>query len=169
MNKYILIAMLAVALVGVPFVFAKADDDDKKFPKGEFKKIEKLFDKLEKIEGHKLSASSFFVGPEGQVHVLAGEVITLATATPAVDGVKVWGLNVRVDFGTFRSDLKVGDKVNIQGTINPSDGTITATRVHSLSAERAAVASTIVERIRKVIEKIREIQARFGLTLTPLP
>jgi hypothetical protein len=99
----------------------------------------------------------------------------VGSSTPAIDGVRVWGISLNVNVtnarfspaGTTASSLKAGDKVNIKGTVD-SSGIITASIVHLVSAPQQNI-SEMHARIIELIKKIRELQQKFGLPLTPLP
>ena len=99
----------------------------------------------------------------------------MATTTSMID-VKVWGLTLKVDTtganfipsGTNAETLKVGDKVNIRGTMDQATAVIKASTVHSLSA-RKLLNDNILSQITKLIERLRELQQKAGLPLTPLP
>ena len=145
------------------------------------KKLEQNIEKLEKfelpdVESSKEHPSSLYIGPQGQVRIISGEITEITTTTPAVDGIKVWGINLKVDVGsakfipsgTTASSLKVGDKVNVKGTINKDTGIITTSTVHLLSKPQQNT-DALLNQIRALITKIREIQQRLGLPLTPLP
>ena len=184
MKKYLLIALL---LVGVTFVassvFARdeGNNDKPKVGKGETRKLENLSERIENfelpdVESPKQHPSSLFIGPQGQTRIINGELTTLGNTTPAMDGVKVWGISLKVNMGnarftpagTTRSSLQVGDKVNIKGTIDQASGEIQASIVHALSA-RNRLTDDLLGQITKLIEKIRELQQKAGLPLTPLP
>jgi hypothetical protein len=89
--------------------------------------------------------------------------------------VKAWGLSFAVNTagakllpnGTTMSSIVIGSKVNIRGSINASSA-VTATTVN-LITPRPAIADELMKRINELIVRIREIQARLGLPLTPLP
>jgi len=176
--KKLFLPVIIISLVLVGYsVFAK----NEKSENNAIKKLEKAIEKLEKfeipdVESTKENPSSFFVGPQGQVRIINGTITEIGSTTPATDGVKVWGLNLRVDrsntkyipAGTTASSLKVGDKVNIKGTINQDTGVISASIVHVLSKPEQTV-DELKAKIRELIEKIRELQQKAGLPLTPLP
>ena len=184
MKKYLIVALL-VAGVALAASSAFADDENDsgkpKVGKGELKKLERLGERLEnfelpEVESHKPHPSSLFVGPQGQVRIISGELVSLGNVTPTVDGVKVWGLSLKVNMGNARftpagtthSSLQIGDKVNVKGTMDQSTGEIQASIVHALSA-RGRLTGDLLSQIRKLIEKIRELQQKAGLPLTPLP
>ncbi len=175
MKKYIFL----IFLLGFAFIsFAALAKSDQK--ENELKKIEQSLERLEKfelpeIESTKEHPSSLFIGPEGQVRIINGELTTIGTATPVVDGIKVWGINLSVDVGsakfipagTTASSLKVGDKVNIKGTVDGT-GKITASIVHAISVRQQNIGK-LQAQITELIKKIRELQQKLGLPLTPLP
>lgn len=178
MKKYIaLISLLGIVLVASS-VLATSDKNQNE---NQAKKIEQLTEKLENftfpgIESTKINPSSLYFGPQGQVRIISGEITSIGTATPAIDGIKIWGISLNVDVtganfipaGATISGLKVGDKVNIKGTINKDTGVITASTVHSLVTTQQDVVKLQLQ-ITELIKKIRELQEKFGLPLTPLP
>ena len=172
MKKYILLIFLIGFGLVTFSVLAKSD---------EVKKLEQSIEKLEKfelpnIESTKINPSSLFVGPQGQVRIISGELTAIGNTTPVMDGVRVWGINLSVDVGSAKfipagstaSSLKVGDKVNIKGTIDKDTGKITALIVHSLSTRQRNI-NEMQAKITELIKKIRELQQKLGLPLTPLP
>lgn len=177
MKKYIiLVSLLSLGLVAFS-VWAKSDQSQS----NEVKKLEQSLEKLEKfelpdVESTKTNPSSLFFGPQGQARIISGEIVSVGTTTPVVDGVKIWGIVLTVDMtnakfipaGTTVSDIKVGDKVNIKGTVDNS-GKITASIVHSLTVRQQQNITEIQARILELIKKIRELQQKLGLSLTPLP
>ncbi len=180
MKKHIfLIIILFVGLIAFStLVMAKNDSNSNK---NEIKKIEKSIEKLEDfqlpdVESSTEHPSSFFIGPQGQVRVISGEVTLISTTTPQIDGVKVWGMDLKVNVGSAKfnpagaalSDLKVGDKVNIKGTLDKNTGVINASIVNILSLNSKTI-DDLTNQIRALIIKIRELQQKAGLPLTPLP
>jgi len=183
MKKYILLAIFLLVSGLLTFsVFAKSDNQQNNGQKqnNELKQVDQLIEKLENftlpdVESTKTNPSSLFIGPQGQFRIISGELTSVGSSTPAIDGVKVWGVSLNVNVtnakfsstGTTASSLKVGDKVNIKGTVD-SAGTITASIVHLVSAPQQST-SEMQARIIELIKKIRELQQKFGLPLTPLP
>lgn len=171
-------AVLVIALAAAP-VLARDDDNDDDFKpvSKPLQKIEKAIERLEnfqlpEIESAREHPASFFVGPQGQVRVISGEVMTLASTTMSV---KVWGLTFAVNTGgaqftpqEAQANLRVGDKVNIKGSISADTGSINATLVHALSS-RKRMTDELVNLINRLIEQLRELQRRAGLPLTPFP
>lgn len=148
-------------------VLAKSDE-----PREHLERLE-----LPEVESFREHPASLFVGPHGQTRIIQGEIVSLSgTTTPAIDEVKVWGLVLKVDMtaatfipaGTSKETLRVGDKVNIEGTIDQATGVISASTVHSISARRR-VADDILSRITGLVEHLRRLQQKAGLPLTPLP
>lgn len=182
MKKYLLLALAAAGLAFFATA-ALADDDNKNSSsnKNEIRKMERLMERLEKfelpeVESSATPKSSLFVGPQGQVRILNGELTQLGTTTPAIDGVQVWGLNLKVDItgakfipaNTTRANLKVGDRLSIKGTMDGATGIIKASIVHALSS-RERLLNDLFDQIVKLIERLRELQQKAGLPLTPLP
>jgi len=179
MKKYkyiVLISLIGVVLIASS-VLATSDQKNQ----NQLKNAEKILEKLENfelpdIESTKINPSSLFLGPQGQVRVISGEITELGNTTPAVDGVRVWGVNLKVDTGSAKfipsgishSALKIGDKINIKGTINKDTGIITASIVHSLATAQQNV-SAIQAQITELLKRIRELQQKLGIPLTPLP
>lgn len=192
MKKILAICAVAFLAVGIAVstAFAENDDNDdskrgknteKKIEKAEMK-VEKTLERLEKfelpeIESVRDNPASLFVGPQGQTRIIRGDIVSLSgTTTPAIDEVKVWGMTLKVDMtaanfipsGTSKETLKVGDKVNIRGTMDQATGVIKASTVHSISA-RKRVSDDIFAQITQLVERLRELQKKAGLPLTPLP
>lgn len=177
MKKYtlLIISLLAFGLLTFS-VFAKSDQST-----NEVKKLEQALEKLEKfelpdVESTKTNPASLFVGPQGQFRVISGEIMSVGSTTPVIDGIKVWGISLTVDVtnakfipaGTTNSNLKVGDKVNIKGTVDAT-GKITASIVHSLTVRQQQNITEMQTQITELIKRIRELQQKLGLPLTPLP
>ena len=183
MKKILVIFTVVFLAIGIAAstAFAHETDESKNGHKAE-KKIEKALEHLERfelpeVESFKEHPASLFVGPQGQTRIIRGEITSLSgTTTPAIDEIKVWGLTLKVDMtaanfipsGTSKETLKVGDKVNIRGTMDQATGVIKASTVHSISA-RKRVTDDILSQITKLIERLRELQQKAGLPLTPLP
>ena len=180
MKKSIFIVIvLCIGLVAFSaLVLAKSDSNSNK---NEIKNLEKSVEKLEDfqlpdVESSIEHPSSFFIGPQGQVRIISGEITAIGTTTPQIDGVKVWGIDLKVNVGgakfipagTVVPDLKVGDKVNIKGTIDNATGVINASIVNALSVRQKTI-EDLASQIRALIIKIRELQQKAGLPLTPLP
>ena len=186
MRKYLFIVAVVLAVGVVASSVLAHDDDDKGGPNkgsslGQGKKLEKTLERLEalelpEVESPRTHLPSLFLGPQGQARIISGELINLGNATPAVDGVRVWGIDLRVDMGSARfsprgierSDLQIGDKINVKGQIGEGTGVITASLVHALSS-RYRLTDELFEKITKLIERLRELQEKAGLPLTPLP
>lgn len=177
----VLFGVFVLALLVASSTVLAKDDESENGQKAE-KKIEKALERLERfelpeVESFREHPASLFVGPRGQTRIIRGEIISLSgTTTPAIDEVKVWGLLLKVDMtaanfipaGTNKETLKVGDTVNIRGTMDQTTGTINASTVHSISA-RNRLTDNILAQITKLIERLRELQQKVGLPLTPLP
>lgn len=183
MKKYLILTFL-IGLSLIAFsVLAKSNNQQNNGQQqnNEVKQLDKAIEKLENftlpdVESTKINPSSLFIGPQGQFRIISGELTSIETVTPAVDGVKVWGIKLNVDVsnakfnpaGTTASSLNIGDKVNIKGTVNKDTGIITASIVRSLAATQQNV-SGIQAQITELLKKIRELQQKLGLSLTPLP
>lgn len=186
MRKYLFIAAVVLAIAVIASSALARDDDEKNGPNkgsnlGQVKKLEKTLERLEafelpEVESTRTYRPSLFLGPQGQARIISGELINLGNATPAVDGIRVWGIDLRVDMGsarfsprgTDRSDLQIGDKINVKGQVDEGTGVITASLVHALSS-RHRLTDELFEKITKLIERLRELQEKAGLPLTPLP
>src|SRR3989344_8763344 len=181
MKKILVIFTILVLAFSVVTTVLAENDDSKRETKA-LGKVEKALERLERfdlpeVESQRDNPASLFVGPQGQTRIIRGEITSLSgTSTPGIDEVKVWGLTLKVDMtganfipsGTSRETLKVGDKVNIRGTMDQATAVIKASTVHSLTA-RQLVNDDILSQITKLIERLRELQQRAGLPLTPLP
>jgi hypothetical protein len=177
-NLFLVIALVAGVVAFSAFAATKIQANSNN---NAIKKLEQNIEKLEKfelpdVESAKEHPSSLYIGPQGQVRIISGEITEIGTTTPVIDGIKAWGINLKVDVGnakfipsgTTASSLKVGDKVNVKGTINKDTGVITASTIHSLSATQQTM-DALLNQIRALIVKIRELQQKAGLPLTPLP
>jgi hypothetical protein len=137
--------------------------------------LERALERLEEIhlpevESTKEHPSSFFVGPHGEVRVISAEITSVASTTL---GIKVWGLSFNINTPEARflpqgASPRVGDKVNIKGKIDKNTGVISANTVHLLSS-RGRMIDELFRQILKLVERLREIQQKAGLPLTPLP
>ncbi len=176
MKKYLLFAAIFGLIVFGFTALARSENSE-----NDSKKLNKAVEKLEKfelpdVESVKENPASLFVGPQGQVRIISGEITAIGTSTPQIDSIKVWGLTLSVDVanakyipsGTTASSIKVGDKVNVKGTINKDTGVIKADTVHALTLHQQTI-NDLTSRIRELIVKIRELQQLAGLPLTPLP
>lgn len=175
MNRHILLASSAVSVFLLAAV-ALAHDEDR--PKArELRSLDRAIDRLEEIElpdaeSRREHPSSFFAGPHGEARIISGEVSSIASTTMAV---RVWGLTLTVNIanarfhpaGTTASSLRVGDKVNVKGVISKDTGVIEASLVNARS-HRVRLTDELSNQIRRLIERLRELQAKAGLPLTPL-
>lgn len=187
MMRIVLVGFLVSALlfVGVQGVGARRENENTN-DKGRGLRLEKVekrtlqtIEKLEKIELPDVESprevrSSLFVGPVGEARIHGGEITALSGASFSV---KVWALTLSVETatttrfipaGTEFSSLRIGDKVNVAASMRETDGVLVARIVHDLSG-RGRLAETLASQIRQLIERLREIQTRLGLPLTPFP
>lgn len=177
MQRYAIVHMIvALALVAAPALARDNDDDNGK--NKSVKALEKAIERIEKFELPEVESASdhpqsLFVGPQGQTRIISGEVTSLGSSTM---NVKAWGVTLTVNIGSARflpsgtsaSSLQVGNKVNVRGTTNQSTGVVTAATVH-IRSPRPSFEDELMRKIQELIQRIREIQARLGLPLTPLP
>ena len=112
------------------------------------------------------------IGPEGSVRIHRASVTGVASSTLTVN---IWGIALSVDIANAKfspavastTTFQVNDRVNIRGKMQ-TNGTIVASAVHDLNWYSAAT-EQLRERIRKLIEQLRELQAKAGIPQTPLP
>ena len=178
---FFVVFFLALSIVGST-ALAENDNSNSKKEEKALGKVEKTLERLERfelpdVESQRDNPASLFVGPQGQTRIIRGEIVSLsATSTTGIDEIKVWGMTLKVDMtganfipaGTSKETLKVGDKVNVKGTMDQTTGVIKASTVHSISV-RQRVTDNILSQITKLIERLRELQQKAGLPLTPLP
>lgn len=158
MKKYLItLSVLGIFLIAST---AFADNNGKK-EKFEIPDVE---------ETEMQSSSSLFIGPQGQVRIINGEVTSLGTATPFIDGVKVWGLTLQVNStnaqyipaGASRSDLKVGDRVNVKGTMSGDNGVVVAQKINLFTRVKFNLES-LRQQIQDILQKIRELEQKLIL------
>lgn len=180
-KQLVLNAVLCMALLATP-VLAANEHGSKRSERIE-KRFEKLVDRFEdQLEKFELpviesrnARPSIFVGTSGEVRLHSADVLSNASTTM---GVRVWnhtfGINVSsttklMPNNSTISNINVGDKVNIRGRMN-SSGVVDATLIHDLTPSQTAsstVNAKLTLHINKFIERLRQIQARNGLPLTP--
>ena len=175
MTKKIIIASLLVSMLSAGlFGVASADNNSGKNGgfrlKNLFKRIDNSITKLERLE-----SPSLRIEEDGNARITTGEIINVSTGTSTIT-VKIWGLQMDVniadakithkDNATSTVSLKIGDKVNVKGKMQ-SNGVIKATHIGlvQITDQRAVIS----ENIRRLIERLREIESRAGLPLTPFP
>lgn len=167
--------LLAFALVA-PTAFAKNDDGER--PAKQLKMLDKAIERLEKFEFPLVDSEAdhptqLVVNASGNVRIIAGEVTAVSGSSLTV---KSWGLSLTVNAGsasflpsgTTIANISVGSRVNVSGNIDSATGVITARTVR-VRSPLPALSDQLFQRIIELITRIREIQARLGLPLTPLP
>ena len=176
-RNLIISVVVGVALATAPVLAHDEDEVKEVKPKAITRGLEKIIERLENfelpiVESPRETPPSFFAGPHGEVRIHSGEITALASTTMSV---KVWGLMLSVNTSGARfipdgalASLRVGDKVNVKGTISAATGAVTASVVHALSSRRR-LTDELINQINRLIERLRELQQRAGLPLTPLP
>lgn len=138
--------------------------------------VEKAVERVEKFELPEIASPretkpSLFVGPQGEVRILGAEITALAGSS---FDLKVWGIALHIETatttefipaGTSFSSLQISDKVNVRGIMRDT-GVVTAKAVHNVS-DRNRMTDVITRQIRELLERLRELQAKLGLPLTP--
>ncbi|OGF82418.1 hypothetical protein A3B18_03695 [Candidatus Giovannonibacteria bacterium RIFCSPLOWO2_01_FULL_46_13] len=168
-KKYITVILVMTILSVGLFSPAYADNDNGRF-KNLFKRIDKSIQKLEKVQNFNIS-QSFSVEGGGEARIRGGTISNTASSTITV---KVWGLDIDVNTvgakithnDNATTTLKVGDKVNVKGKME-TGGILKASSIELLLSGNTN--PQITEKIRKLIERLREIERRAGLPLTPFP
>ena len=86
--------------------------------------------------------------------------------------VKIWGISLMVDISSARRvpegvEFKVGDKVNVLGSIDAVTGKITAKRIHNVTGRNRHNEDLLVK-IRELLKKLNELQRKAGLPETQI-
>lgn len=161
----------------------KNDGDMLNVLKEKVKKLD-IDDHLSDVEKGEQPDPSLLIGPKGRVRINSGMVVSSPSGSPSTMTVEIWKLrlNVIVDNETriipeqttstsstsTLMALAVGNKVSVKGQMSPDTGIVKASVVHDHSLRTQNV-SKLQEKMRELIMKLREIQQRLGLPLTPLP
>ena len=173
--------LVIVSLAAAP-VFADDHGGGDRPKAKQIRGFEKAVDRLERIESFDIPdvestserPSTLFIGPQGQARIYRGEVTAAADPTLTV---KIWGLSLVVDISGARflpanvsgSGIHSGDRISVRGTMNKDSGVIKAATVHDLSIPPLHPANPFLDQLTKLIERLRELQTRLGLPLTPFP
>lgn len=150
------------------------DDQFKDFEE----KLNEGFDEFRNAAANAPIPSSLTIGPNGNIRITGGEVKAVSGNSLTVG---VWGLNLNVDISgaTFignlplldnssttasstGSQVNVGDKVLIAGTIDPSTTVIKAQWVRDLSRQSQNI-DAIKSRIKQLLDLLRSLQEQFQL------
>ncbi len=124
-------------------------------------------------------AKSFGISASGNVKITNAEVVSVSENSLSV---KSWGLVAKVAtdsetkflVGKLRTwslaEIKVGDRIDVFGSMNEADGSVNATAINAkISAPR--IQNEEVSRLRSVIEglvkQLQEALRRFGKQLPP--
>ncbi len=127
------------------------------------------------------AAKSFGISASGNVKITNAEVVSVSGNSLSV---KSWGLVVKVAtnsetkflVGKLRTwslaEIKVGDKIDVFGTMNESDGSVNATAINAkISAPR--IQNEEVLRLRSVVDglvkQLQEALRKLGKQLPPSP
>jgi hypothetical protein len=149
--------------------------------------VEKWIDKLDK-DFNSFSRASENV-PSSLVVTPAGRVRLTNSTVSAINGtnltLSLWGINLNVDASNARllnprvlgpqvlapttststasstiSDIKVGDRLAVEGTIDSTNGTIKAERILDYSLQRQTV-SEIQARIQQLLQLLEQLRAQL--------
>lgn len=175
-NAKVIPILLGLSLLAAP-ALARESGHSKKIEQ-QFKKVERVVERLENFELPEVESagdhpSQLVVNADGNVRIINGEVTGVSGSSFTV---KIWGLSLAVDAsgatflprGTTTPTVQNGDRVSIRGRVNGGTGVVSATTVNILTP-RSNQANELFERLTKLIMRLRELQARLGLPLTPLP
>lgn len=191
LKKVLLVGVLVLSVLVLTSGVYAEEEGAPMGPKPSWKqfKPDEVFDKLrgweknlklpeidEMREGR--APKSLVITPSGNVKITDAEVVSVAGTEFTV---KVWGLNlvVKTDgetkfvVGRLRdwslAELKVGDKIDVIGRINETDGSVKAEIVNAkISVPR--IQNEEVMRLRALIESlIRQLQEALRRTGRPLP
>ncbi len=125
------------------------------------------------------AAKSFGISASGNVKITNAEVVSISGDSLSV---KSWGLIVKVATGSETkflvgklriwslAEIKVGDRIDVFGSINEADGSVTATAINAkVSAPR--IQNEEISRLRSVVEglvrQLQEALRKFGKQLPP--
>lgn len=173
-KKLLIVFPAILALVGVSYflvsnqiVKAQENQAENEQTVAE-EQIDKLVGRLEKEELRLEKAPvSMMITP--------GKKVTFVNVSlDGIEGtdltVKIFGLAFKVDASTAKiygggkdltlSDLKVGDKLLIKGTIDENTGKITATRIHDRSVHKTAI-TNLRARIEELTRLLEQLRARL--------
>lgn len=192
MKKIILVTVFGLLIFGVAVLFdgrqVWAEENKKEglrsfSPSEVFEQLkawEKSFKLPEISEIEKGDAAkSFGISASGNVKITNAEVVSVSGDSLSV---KSWGLVVKVAtdsetkflVGKLRTwslaEIKVGDRIDVFGTMNEADGSVNATAINAkVSAPR--IQNEEVLRLRSVVEglvkQLQEALRRLGKQLPP--
>lgn len=188
---YFFIPFMAVALLASASL-AMAENDDKRdngnLPPGLQKQIQK-FESGELFKGLRMDEnivkatlpSSLAINPNGDIRINEAKVTsvpapTSATSTTGSLTIKVWGmtftLNITADSKLYTqtrnlaiTDIKVGDSVDVSGTVSESAPGVVQVRQLKDRTQQASMTSEEVSKIRlRIQELIERLNILLGKT-----
>ena len=138
----------------------------------------------ESEQGNQSTQSGMNIGAQGQVRVTNADAVSFSGNSLSI---KIFGLPLTVDTTSAQitgalslpplptssstasstamptqTSIASGDKVSVNGTIDPNTGIIKATVVHDLTADNQST-SNIRDRINQLLQMINQLRAQLGM------
>ena len=115
--------------------------------------------------------SSVSIGPNGQIR-MTGASLTAVSGNNVT--VNIWGLTFNVNASQAQlagssqqtialTDMQVGDKLTVTGTIDPSTGAVTGQVIVDYSLATRQAGSALQSRINQLLQLIQQLQSQLNL------
>lgn len=115
--------------------------------------------------------SSLSIGPNGQIRMTGASLTAVSGSNLAIN---VWGLTFNVNASTAQlagssqqtiavSDMRVGDKLTVTGTIDPSTGAVTGQVIVDYSLATRQAGTALQSRINQLLQLIQQLQSQLNL------
>ena len=115
--------------------------------------------------------SSLSIGPNGQIRMTGASLTAISGSNLTIN---VWGLTFNVNAsraqlaGSSRqaialTDMQVGDKLTVTGTIDPSTGAVTGQVVVDYSLVTRQASTALQSRISQLLQLIQQLQSQLNL------
>ena len=157
------VILVSILMTSISFTYAIHDTSVSETVKKTIESFKKF--EIPVIESTKNYSSSMIITQKGKVYINNGKIVSI-TGTDLI--VSTWGIKFSIDAGqviilpanTTFSNINVGDKVNINGTVNSITGTIIAEKIHTLS-ETTKIMDELRAEINKMLEQLKTLQKRL--------
>ncbi len=115
--------------------------------------------------------SSLSIGPNGQIRITGANLTAVSGSALTVN---VWGMTFNVNAAQSQlagssqqtialTDMQVGDKLTVTGTIDPSTGAVTGQVIVDYSLATRQAGSALQSRISQLLQLIQQLQSQLNL------
>ncbi len=115
--------------------------------------------------------SSLSIGPNGQIRMTGASLTAVSGSNLTIN---VWGMTFNVNASQAQlagssqqaialTDMQVGDKLTVTGTIDPSTGAVTGQVVVDYSLVTRQASTALQSRISQLLQLIQQLQSQLNL------